>query len=73
MRLGRMWSALPVVRGKRRQRGIRDRLDALQELRSLGLPPFSESVLSPPLEMLTDELPHAPAGGRLSAAEDQGQ
>lgn len=70
MGIRRMWSALPVVRGKRQMRGIRERLDALQELRSLGLPPFSDSVLSPPQEMLEEELPHGHARGRLSPAED---
>lgn len=70
MGVRRMWWSLPVLQGKRRQQGIRDRLDALQELRSLGLPPFSESVLSPPPELLDEDLKRGLQRGRLSAAED---
>ncbi len=71
MSIRSMWGGLPFVRGRRARRGIRERLDALQELRSLGLPPFSDSVLSPPRELLDGEPRRGAGPARLTPAADE--
>ncbi len=71
MSIRSMWGGLPFVRDRRARRGIRERLDALQELRRLGLPPFSDSVLSPPRELLEGETRRAAGRGRLSPATER--
>ncbi len=63
--------SLPGVRGHFHRRGIRRRLDAVQDLRSMGLTLFPTEHATPPPELLAaaDRKTHG-AGSAASPARD---